>query len=67
MAFEGARPGPDRRAARPGGETDWAEEAKKKKKRGKGGGANSGGVRSDEDRRRGGGSSWHAWDKDDDD
>jgi RNA recognition motif-containing protein len=68
MAFEGSRPSSDRRGARPGGETDWAEEAKKKKKRGKGGGAgNSSSSRSDEDRRRGGGSNWHAWDKDDDD
>jgi RNA recognition motif-containing protein len=67
MNFEGARPAaPADRRGRPGGETDWAEEAKKKKKRGKGtGGAAA--SRTDDARKRGGGSNWQTWSDPDDD
>jgi RNA recognition motif-containing protein len=66
MAFEGARPAPDRRP-KAGGETDWAEEAKKKKKRGKATGAATNREKPDEARRRGGGTNWQTWSDPEDD
>ena len=65
MAFEGARPAPDRRRTGGEGGGDWSEEAKKKKKRGKGAGG-GGASRPDDARKRGGGSNWQTWGDPDD-
>jgi len=66
MSFEN-RPASERRSARPGGETDWAEEAKKKKKKGKGAGTGASRDARGPARERGGGSNWQSWGDPDDD
>jgi len=65
MSFEN-RPAADRRP-RPGGETDWSEEAKKKKKKGKGAGPSASREPRGAARERGGGSNWQTWGDPDDD